>query len=96
MCSRSAAISAGFWRYAQRCAGYAQWLAEGVDEDRQRAWLTGLMLRLGELLIAGAHPEAVAGIEKQPCKPGERWERERAAIRHHRARERERVCARLS
>ena len=70
--------AASFWRYAQRCAGYAQWLAEGVDEDKQRAWLTGLMLRLGELMIAGAHPDAVAGIEKQPCKPGERWERERA------------------
>lgn len=70
---------ATFWRYAVRCAGYAQWLAEGVDEDRQRAWLTGLMLRLGELIIAGAHPEAVEQIEALPCQPGERWEREREA-----------------
>lgn len=69
---------AAFWRYGQRCAGYAQWLAEGVDEDRQRAWLTGLMLRLGELLICTAHPKAATAIEQQPCKPGERWERERA------------------
>jgi len=68
-----------FWRYAVRCAGYAQWLAGGVDEDRQRAWLTGLMLRLGELIIAHAMPQAVAAIEAAPCKPGERWERERTA-----------------
>ncbi len=68
-----------FWRYAVRCAGYAQWLAEGVDEDRQRAWLTGLMLRLGELLIGNAQPAAVAAIEAQPCKPAERWSRERQA-----------------
>ena len=68
-----------FWRYAIRCAGYAQWLAEPVDEDRQRAWLTGLMLRLGELLIGSAMPAAVAQIEAQPCKPGERWAREREA-----------------
>ncbi len=68
-----------FWRYAVRCAGYAQWLAEGVEEDRQRAWLTGLMLRLGELLIASAHPDAVSHIEALPCKPGERWMREREA-----------------
>lgn len=69
--------SANFWRYAVHCAGYAQWLADGVQEDRQRAWLTGLMLRLGELIISSAHPEAVSGIEAQPCKPGERWVRER-------------------
>jgi HD-like signal output (HDOD) protein len=69
---------AGFWRYTQRCAGYAQWLADGIDEDKQRAWLTGLMLRLGELLIATAHPAAVAALEESPCTPGERWERERA------------------
>jgi HD-like signal output (HDOD) protein len=68
---------ANFWRYAVRCAGYAQWLAEGVHEDRQRAWLTGLMLRLGELIIGNAHPEAVPQFEAQPCKPGERWARER-------------------
>lgn len=67
-----------FWAYTQRCAGYAQWLAEGVDEDRQRAWLSGLMLRLGELIIGTAHPEGIAAIEKLPCKPAERWERERA------------------
>jgi HD-like signal output (HDOD) protein len=68
-----------FWRYAVRSAGYAQWLAEGVGEDRQRAWLTGLMLRLGELIIGGALPAAVAAIEQQPCAPGERWKREHAA-----------------
>jgi len=69
---------AAFWRYSQRCAGYAQWLADSVGEDRQRAWLTALMLRLGELLLVSAHPDAAAAIEKQPCQPGERWQRERA------------------
>ena len=49
-----------------------------AQEDRQRAWLTGLMLRLGELIIGNAQPQALAIIEIQPCKPGERWERERA------------------
>lgn len=70
--------SGTFWKYTQRCAGYAQWLADGVDEDRQRAWLTGLMLRLGELLIAAAHPAGMAAVAQQPCKPGERWERQRS------------------
>ncbi len=72
---------AGFWRYAINCAGYTQWLAGGLGEDlkvdRQKAWLTGLMLRLGELIIAQARPELVAEIEQMPCAMGERWAREK-------------------
>jgi HD-like signal output (HDOD) protein len=63
------------------CAGYAQWLCGGLDEDlevdRQKAWLAGLMLRLGELIIGQAIPAAVAQIEARPSQPGERWEREK-------------------
>jgi len=40
-----------FWRTSMACAGYAQWLATGLGMDGQQAWLTGMMLRLGELLI---------------------------------------------
>ena len=73
-----------FWRYSAACAGYAQWLADGLDAglavDRQRAWLTGLLLRLGELIIAQAVPEAIEDIERQPCLPRERWERERQMV----------------
>ncbi len=69
------------WRYSMNCAGYAQWLCGGLDKDlevdRQKAWLTGLMLRLGELIIGQAVPAAVAQIEAHPSQPGERWEREK-------------------
>lgn len=72
---------ARFWRYSMDCAGYAQWLCEGLDPrlkvDRQKAWLTGLMLRLGELIIAQAVPRATQDIEALPCPPGERWDREK-------------------
>jgi HD-like signal output (HDOD) protein len=72
---------ARFWRYSMDCAGYAQWLSGGLEGelelDRQQAWLTGLMLRLGELIIGGALPDSVAEIEAEPCRPGERWEREK-------------------
>lgn len=75
--------SAEFWRHSTDCAGYAQWLASGVDArhdiDSHSAWLLGLMLRLGELIILNAHPDAAAMIEQQPCAPGERWKREHAA-----------------
>jgi len=76
--------SAEFWRYSTDCAGYSQWLATGLDDrldiDSHRAWLVGLMLRLGELIIAHAEPDSVATIEQQPCGPGDRWKREYAAV----------------
>ena len=76
--------SADFWRYSTDCAGYAQWLAGGLDAkldvDIHRAWLLALMMRLGELIIVQAQPESVEIIEKLPCAPGQRWAREREAI----------------
>jgi len=73
--------SSRFWRYSMDCAGYAQWLCGGLDPDlevdRQKAWLAGLMLRLGELIIGQSVPQATAQIEAQPSQPGERWEREK-------------------
>ena len=74
--------STTFWRYSLDCAGYAQWLCGGLDDnldvDHQKAWLAGLMLRLGELIIGQAVPEVMAQIEARPSQPGERWEREKA------------------
>jgi len=71
-----------FWRYSMACAGYAQWLAGGLDDDadldRQKAWLTGLMLRLGELIIGHARADAMEAITQLPIGPGERWERQKA------------------
>ncbi len=76
--------STNFWRYCTDCAGYAQWLATGLDArmdvDSHQAWLLGLMLRLGELIIVQAQPEAVEPIEQLPCAPGQRWAREREAV----------------
>lgn len=66
-----------FWRHSMVCAGYAKWLASQCALDEQEAWLTGMMLRLGEIIIAQRMPDALAQIEAQPCAPGERWKRER-------------------
>jgi len=65
-----------FWRYCMACAGYAQWLAGGAGLDPQQAWLSGMMLRLGELLIGQRSPESLAEIEAQPTPSRVRWERE--------------------
>lgn len=69
-----------FWQTSMACAGYAQWLAERLQINGQVAWLTGMMLRLGELLIAQAEPKTLQEIEKLPCIPGVRWQREKRLI----------------
>lgn len=66
-----------FWRTSMVCAGYAKWLAGTLAMDDQQAWLTGMMLRLGELVIVQRMPDSLAHIECLPCGPGERWQRER-------------------
>ncbi|MDR3370270.1 HDOD domain-containing protein [Rhodoferax sp.] len=69
-----------FWQTSMACAGYAQWLAAALDMDGQQAWLTGMMLRLGELLIGQANPQALTEIERLPHQPGARWEREKRLV----------------
>lgn len=65
-----------FWKESMACAGFSHWLARSIGADAQEAWLTGFMVRLGELIIAQKEPEKLADIEKLPHAPGGRWERE--------------------
>ncbi len=67
-----------FWRSSMVCAGYAKWLAGTIGLDEHQAWLTGMMLRLGELVIAQRNPDLLEAIERHPCDPGKRWTRERS------------------
>lgn len=69
-----------FWVSSMATAGYAQWLAGGIGADSQQAWLTGMMVRLGELLIGQADPKTLQEIEKLPHIPGGRWEREKNLV----------------
>lgn len=69
-----------FWESSMACAGYAKWLASGAGIDGGEAWLSGMMLRLGELLIYQANPEAFAEIERLPRVAGGRWEREQRLL----------------
>lgn len=69
-----------FWQTSMACAGYSQWLAEFLSINGQVAWLTGMMLRLGELLIVQADPKTLQEIEKLPHIPGVRWQREKRLV----------------
>ena len=66
-----------FWRNSVVCAGYAKWIASNLGMDEQQAWLTGMMLRLGEIVIGQHNLAMIDQIEVRPCLPGERWSRER-------------------
>jgi len=69
-----------FWKNCMSCAGYAHWMAEKLGHDlghnANDSWLCGMMLRLGELVIASHEPHTLAVIERQPQLPGQRWSRE--------------------
>lgn len=69
-----------FWRNCMACAGYSQWLAGGIGLDASQAWLAGMMLRLGELIIVQALPDTLAELERQPQIPGDRWTREQEVL----------------
>lgn len=65
-----------FWKSAMDTAGYAQWLALRVGLHGHIGWLTGMLLHLGQLLIAQARPEVLEEIDQLPRIPGVRWQRE--------------------
>lgn len=65
-----------FWKESMACAGFSQWLARCLGTDVQQSWLTGFMVRLGELIIGQKDPSQLAAIEQLPHHPGGRWERE--------------------
>lgn len=69
-----------FWMNCMACAGYAQWLAPAAGVDWQQAWLAGMMVRLGELIIVQTVPDTLTDIERQPLIPGDRWKREQHVL----------------
>ena len=69
-----------FWHASQTCGGLSQWLANGIGSDSEQAWLTGFMVRVGELLMGMKSPSSVTEFERQPQAPGERWQREVALM----------------
>jgi HD-like signal output (HDOD) protein len=71
-----------FWRYSAACAGYAQWLAgePQADMDTQKAWLSGMMLRLGEATLGHARPAALARFEQPGQTSAMRWDLQRELV----------------
>ena len=64
-----------FWNRSMCCAGYAMWLALAVGLDENEAWLTGIMLHLGEVLIG--QMQTPLSVPAAPQTPDARWQAER-------------------
>jgi len=64
---------AQFWRHSMATANYARILSKMLQLDADTAYLAGLMLRTGQLLMAMSEPELVADVEAHAAEPGSRF-----------------------
>ncbi|MEJ6001100.1 HDOD domain-containing protein [Paucibacter soli] len=62
-----------FWRHSVATANYAKILSRMLQLDADTAYLAGLMLRTGQLLMAMVEPEQVADVEAHAAEPGSRY-----------------------
>jgi len=62
-----------FWRHSVRTAGYARLLAKLLQGDADTAYLAGLMLRTGQLMMAMSEADQVTDVEAHAAEPGSRF-----------------------
>ena len=65
-----------FWRHSLATANYARTLARllgAAGSTADTAYLAGLMLRTGQLLMALEEPQLVADVEAHAAEPGSRF-----------------------
>jgi len=62
-----------FWRHGLTTAAYARLLSGALQLDADTAYLAGLMLRTGQILMALAQPAQVADVEAHVQEPGSRF-----------------------
>jgi HD-like signal output (HDOD) protein len=69
-----------FWKSSMQSAGYAMWIALAVGLNESEAWLTAMMVRLGELVIWQIDPSTPQAAELSPRPVRERWSLQRERI----------------
>ena len=72
-----------FWRQCLATAGHARMLAQACDVDPDTAYLAGLVMRSGELLMLMVEPEQVARAEAQALLPDSLLDHEMAVLHCH-------------
>lgn len=73
-----------FWRSTMAVAGYAQVFAKALQQDEEVAYLGGLMLRSGLLLMTMVDPERALDVARRAEAPDSRigWEASLAGCTH--------------
>ncbi len=69
-----------FWRSSMRCASCSQWLAISLQMDGQLAWLAGMMLRLGDLLIGQTASDTRVDFTHKSTLSTVRWNLQKQLI----------------
>jgi HD-like signal output (HDOD) protein len=69
-----------FWRKCLATAGHARVLAQASDLDPDTAYLAGLVMRAGELLMLMHDPEAIVQAEAESRQPDSLLEHEMALL----------------
>ena len=69
-----------FWKSSMQSAGYAMWIALAVGLNESEAWLTAMMVRLGDLVIGQFDPSAPAQAESAALPVRQRWALQRERI----------------
>jgi HD-like signal output (HDOD) protein len=69
-----------FWRHSVATAGHARTLANACGLDGDVAYLGGLVLRIGRVLMLQVHPAAVAATEAEATEPDTLLARELAHL----------------
>ncbi len=69
-----------FWKSCMQSAGYAMWIALAVGLNESEAWLTAMLVRLGELVIGQMDPDAPDAQALSPLPVRERWTQQRQKV----------------
>ena len=69
-----------FWRHCVATGGYSRWLGRKLGFDSDSAYMAGLLLRSGQILMAMELPHMVAAVEAECSRPGLRMSVERQKI----------------
>jgi HD-like signal output (HDOD) protein len=65
-----------FWAQSMKCAGYSMWLALAIGLDESEAWLTGMLMHLGEVVIFRFDADAARQLSQSNLQAVSRWRME--------------------
>lgn len=69
-----------FWEQSMKCAGYSMWLALATGLDESEAWLTGMLIHLGEVVIFSFDADVAKQLSQPHLQAVSRWQMEQKLL----------------